>query len=128
MFEFFMSGGVVMWLLLLIAVIIVILSIKKGIDLFSGKELPKAKLETGINAIAFWGGLSFVLGLIFHFWGIAAAMVAISQANDISPAIVAMGYRDALVSVISGLFIFIISLLIWFVYRWRYKSLINNAK
>ena len=128
MYDFFLSGGQVMWFLLLIAVIILILGIKKGIDLFSGKELSKAKLEAGINAIAFWGGLSVILGLFFHFWGIARAMVAISQANDISPAIVAMGYRMALVSIITGLFIFIISLLIWFVFRWRYKSLIKNIK
>ena len=128
MFKFFLSGGEVMWFLLLISVIIVFLSFKKGIDLFSGKELSKPKLESGINAIAFWGGLSVILGLFFHFWGVARAMQAISQANDISPAIVAMGYRMALVSIITGLFIFIISLLIWFVFRWRYKSLIKNAK
>ena len=128
MYGFFLSGGEVMWFLLLIALIILILSIKKGIDLFSGKEQSKTKLEAGINAIAFWGGLSVIVGLFFHFWGVAAAMQAISQANDISPAIVAMGYRMALVSIITGLFIFIISLLIWFVFRWRYKSLIKNAK
>ena len=112
MFKFFLSGGEVMWFLLLISVIIVFLSFKKGIDLFSGKELSKPKLESGINAIAFWGGLSVILGLFFHFWGVARAMQAISQANDISPAIVAMGYRMALVSIITGLFIFIISRLV----------------
>jgi biopolymer transport protein ExbB/TolQ len=126
MFKFFLSGGEVMWFLLLISVIIVFLSFKKGIDLFSGKELSKPKLESGINAIAFWGGLSVILGLFFHFWGVARAMQAISQANDISPAIVAMGYKMALVSIITSLFIFIVSLLIWFVFRWRYKNLVNN--
>ena len=127
MFKFFLSGGEVMWFLLLISVIIVFLSFKKGIDLFSGKELSKPKLESGINAIAFWGGLSVILGLFFHFWGVARAMQAISQANDISPAIVAMGYKMALVSIITSLFIFIVSLLIWFVFRWRYKNLVNNV-
>jgi biopolymer transport protein ExbB/TolQ len=126
MFKFFLSGGEVMWFLLLISVIIVFLSFKKGIDLFSGKELSKPKLESGINAIAFWGGLNVILGLFFHFWGVARAMQAISQANDISPAIVAMGYKMALVSIITSLFIFIVSLLIWFVFRWRYKNLVNN--
>lgn len=127
MFKFFLSGGEVMWFLLLISVIIVFLSFKKGIDLFSGKELSKPKLESGINAIAFWGGLSVILGLFFHFWGVARAMQAISQANDISPAIVALGYKMALVSIITSLFIFIVSLLIWFVFRWRYKNLVNNV-
>ena len=123
MIQFFFMGGYMMWLLLLIAFVILILAVKKAIDLFVNKNLPSNKLETGINAILFWGAISALLGSFAHFHGVYLAMVEISQANDISPAIVAMGYGVSLISILTGLFKFIISAIIWFVFRWQYKKL-----
>jgi len=123
MFEFFLKGGYMMWLLLLTAIAILFLTIKKVIDLFVKKKLPANQLENGINAILFWGAISALLGTFAHFHGMYYAMVAISQANDISPAIVAMGYGISLITILTGLFIFIISAIVWFVFRWRCKKL-----
>ncbi|MBC8182442.1 MotA/TolQ/ExbB proton channel family protein [candidate division KSB1 bacterium] len=123
MIEFFFRGGYMMWLLLLTAIVILILTVKKVIDLFVNQNLPSNKLENGINAILFWGATSALLGTFAHFQGMYYAMLAISQANDISPAIVAMGYGVSLITILTGLFIFIISAIIWFIFRWQYKKL-----
>ena len=128
MIQFFLEGGMLMWFLLIIALVVLVLSIRKAIQLYGKQELPKPALETGINAIIFWGAISAIFGFLAHYLGLYYAMLAINRANDISPAIVAGGYAASLITILSGLTIFIISLLIWFVFRWRYKSLSKNAE
>ena len=123
MIEFFIKGGYMMWLLLVIAIVILVLTVKKILDLFVNKNLPSDKLENGINAILFWGAISAMLGTFAHFHGMYIAMMLISDANDISPTIVADGYGVSLITILAGLFIFIISAIVWFVFRWRYKKL-----
>jgi len=124
--EFFMMGGFMMWILLLLAILIVGLTIKKLIELFGKNVANPALLEKGINAIIFWGAICMILGFFAHFIGIYDAMQAIMKANDISPAIVSMGYAMSLITIISGLFIFMVSAVIWFFLRWRYKVLLTK--
>jgi len=128
MFQFFIEGGSFMWVLLLIALTITGLSIKKAIELFGKRSLDKMQLESGINAILFWGFISVVFGFFIHYVGVYEAMRAIAQANDISPAIVSYGYSMALISILTGLAIFGISAVLWFLFRWRYKVKIAQSK
>jgi uncharacterized membrane protein len=112
-----------MWFLLIIAILILALSVRKVIQLYGKQDLPKAVLESGINAIIFWGAIAAIFGFFAHYLGIYYAMLAIFQANDISPAIVALGYSISLITILTGLTIFMISAIIWFVLRWRYKQI-----
>ena len=123
MSTLFVQGGVYMWPLLLFAIIIVGLSVKKIIDLFFKKDLNQLQLENGINSILFWGGLSLLLGFLGHYHGMYLAMLAISRASDISPAIVAMGYGVSLITVMFGLLNLLFAAIVWFVLRWRLKKL-----
>lgn len=126
MWSFFMQGGFYMWFLLVFAGIIVGLSIRKAIQLFGNKSADIRQAESGLNAILFWGGISLLVGFFAHFHGIYSAMQAISRAADISPAIVAAGYGISLISILSGMFIFILSLFIWFILRWRLNRIRNS--
>ena len=128
MIQFFREGGEMMWLFLLLVLLIVYLSIKKLIQLYGKEDLPKSTLETGINAIIFWGAISAILGFFAHYLGVYYAMQSIYKANDISPAIVAQGYSMSLITILTGLIIFILSAVIWFILRWRFKqiSLVKN--
>jgi biopolymer transport protein ExbB/TolQ len=128
MLTLFMQGGMYMWPLLLFAIIILVLSIKKIIDLFFNPDLSQVKLESGINSILFWGGMSVLIGFLGHYHGLYLAMQAISRASDISPAVVAMGYGVSLISVLFGLLILLFSLITWFVLRWRFKQLISKSE
>jgi len=118
-----MDGGMMMWILLILTILILILSIKKAIQLYVNQELPKTVLETGINAIIFWGAIAAIFGFFAHYLGVYYAMLAIFQANDISPAIVALGYSMSLITILTGLTIFMFSAVIWFVLRWRFKQI-----
>lgn len=123
MIQFFREGGEMMWIFLVLALLILYLSIKKAIQLYNKDTLPKSVLETGINAIIFWGAIAAIIGFFAHYLGVYYAMIAISQANDISPAIVAYGYSMSLITILTGLTIFIFSAVIWFVLRWRFKQI-----
>jgi len=123
MIQFFQEGGMMMWCFLILAILILSLSIRKAIQLYGKQDLPKPTLETGINAIIFWGSIAAILGFFSHYLGVYFDMLAISRANDISPAIVAYGYSMSLITILTGLTIFIFSAVIWFVLRWRYKQL-----
>jgi len=128
MFKLFMQGGFYMWPLLLFAIIILVLSLKKIIDLFFKSDFSHAKMESGINSILFWGGMSVLIGFLGHFHGLFLAMEAISRASDISPAIVAAGYGVSLITVLFGLLILLFSSIIWFVLRWRFKQLVSKSE
>lgn len=123
MIQFFREGGGMMWVFLILALLILYLSIKKALQLYGKETLPKNVLETGINAIIFWGAIAAIIGFFAHYLGVYYAMIAISRANDISPAIVAYGYSMSLITILTGLTIFIFSAVIWFVLRWRFKQL-----
>jgi len=128
MFKYLHIGGDYMYLILLFALIILGLSIKKAIDLFGKRDLSQLQLESGINAIVFWGGISLLIGFFAHFTGLYLAMQAIAQANDISPAVVAEGYGLSLITILFGMFTFIFSLILWFFFRWRVKKLSSNIE
>jgi len=128
MIPLFLQGGMFMWVLLFLAVVIVVLIIKKTIQLFSGSDLSKGQIESGLNAIIFWGGFSVLLGFYAHFLGMVAAMEAISAANDISPAIVSHGYAVSLITILFGLLILMVSGIAWFVLRWKARQLLVEMK
>lgn len=117
MLALFQAGGTFMWLLLIILIIIIVLAITRGIKLFSSKAKRRSTLEHGINAILFWGAYSVVVGFFAHFLGVMYAMEAIKNADDISPSIVAGGYSVSLLTILFGLFIFMIAAIIWFIYK-----------
>ena len=123
MLNLFIRGGIFMWPLLFIGMGIIIVSVVKAGELFGSKSLGRSRLESGLNGIILWGGLSAVLGFLAHFWGLYMAMLAIREANDISPAIVADGFAVSLITILFGLLIFLLSALAWMLLRWRLKKL-----
>ncbi len=65
--------------------------------------------------------MSAVIGFFGHFWGVYMAMQAISEATDISPAVVAEGYAMSLITILTGLFIFLFAF-VWFMLRWKLRK------
>jgi len=123
MLTLMQQGGPFMWLMFFILLIILFLSVRNGVLLFMRKENYSVKAETSLNGIIFWGALSIVIGFLAHFLGLYHAILAISHSTDISPAVIAMGYAQSLLTVLFGMTIFIISAIFWFILRWQYKRL-----
>ena len=125
MTSLFSQGGTFMWPMTILVLVIVILAVKKSVELFLKTGTDRIQLESGINAIIFWAGVNLVLGFLAHFSGVFLAMQEIMRARDISPAIVAMGYSQSLITILYGMTIFVFSAIIWFVLRWKFKKVIS---
>ena len=119
MISFYIDGGIGMHFFLIIAVIIVYLTIKRVIELTGGQEIDPRQFSHSVNGILFWGVISVVLGFLWHYLGLYSAMGAISVARDISPAIAAKGYQVSLITILTGMVLFIISAVIWYILRCR---------
>ena len=127
MFGFFLAMGMWRWPLVILAAVILFLTIKKSIDLFVRKELVKADLEKGLNAIPFWGVICAVLGLLGQITGIYKALQAIIRATEISPNVIARGLAESFTTTIAGLVILVASAIIWFVLHSRYRSIVTGT-
>ena len=121
MIGFFMQGGYMMWWLLIISIAILVLTIKNAVAIFQATGSQLQKIGDQLFAIFFWGIIAMVLGFFAHYHGIYEAMKAIMAASDISPAIVAEGYKFALTTILSGMFIFVWSGIFWFSLRWWWQ-------
>ncbi len=126
--NFIQEGGILMWPLILMGIAVLVLAAKKANDLYFKQGLSKAQLEKGINAIIFWGSFSIIFGVFAHFMGVYNAMQAISKASAISPQIVAGGYAVSIITILTGLFIFMISAIFWLVFRSKYKNLVMKSE
>ncbi|MFQ5604649.1 MAG: MotA/TolQ/ExbB proton channel family protein [bacterium] len=128
MFTWFYDGGVFMLPLLILSITVLTLTSKKIIELYGKKELDFTRLEVGLNAIIFWGGLSVVIGFLGSFLGIYIAAGHIpATADDISASIVWGGIRVALTTTIFGLIIFAFASIAWFILRSQLKKLMRNT-
>ncbi len=111
---------------IIISAVILVLSIKKVIDLYFRKDLAKEDMVKGLHAILFWGGITAVIGFLGQVSGMYNAMLAISSASALSPAVIAAGFGQSLTTTIYGLVTLIISGIIWFVLLGRYNRLMKG--
>lgn len=124
MLYLFRSAGMYGWPLLILTIVVVVLAIVRAAQVF-GRTRPSS---VGIHAILFWGGVSAVLGVLAQCHGIYNAMGAISQAREISPQIVAMGYGQALSTTLWGLSLFLFSAVVWFVLVGRTQGHVRKGE
>ncbi len=125
MINFISTGGPGMYILVLIAIALVVLIVKKGIELFGGRELTKIQMDRGLHAILFWGAFSAVLGVYSQLAGIYTALNVIMRAAEISPSVTAQGLAISFHTTLFGLIIFMLAGVTWFILQSRYRSLIR---
>jgi len=120
MMEFFKQGGFFMWPILVISIVIGVLAVWAFVrtrDL----DGPDAVVETGIDAVLFWGVWVVVVGLLGTFTGIYLAAGVIEQAAAVSPAVIWSGIRIALTTTLFGLLVFCVAALMWLGLRVSYR-------
>jgi len=122
LYKHLFDGGVPYMLLIYILGIMVIALtiylvygyIKKG-----PKDYDKLKKRREI--ILFLGSLCLLWGIFEQILGMMEIMDCISMVGDISPALIAGGFKATLIAPIYGLIIFLVSFVVWFVARLVHK-------
>ena len=102
MIDLFLQGGVLtMSILTLLLVAVVITSYKKS-------ELTKSL-----------GLLAFIAGLLSAILGLYSAFNVIEQVGNVAPSILAGGIKIAFINLIYGLIIYMISIALDIIGKWR---------
>ena len=128
MLNLFYSAGPWAWPLTAMAVAIAALSIRKIVQIFITKETDPARLERGLHAILFWGILSAVTGILGQISGIYHALNIIIHASEISPQVIAIGLTESFTTTLFGLFVLVISSIVWFTLYRQYRKILSMAE
>ena len=120
MMEYVREGGYMMYPLIGIAVVIVAMAVRSWLRI-SGKAGSDAVVETGIDAVLFWGAYGVILGILGTLVGIAQAATAIQAAGSVTAPVVWGGIKVALNTTIFSLCVFSIAFVVWFALRVRYR-------
>jgi len=108
--PFFMTLHYIMWIL------VIYFTVRFLLNYYSSNKNLK-KLSKFKSTIIFIGSFGFLLSLFYQTLGFYGALASIEFAQDISPAILAGGLRISLIAPIYSLFLFLVSSIIWFVFR-----------
>jgi hypothetical protein len=119
--EFFMWMGPFKWLLILLLVLVIALVIKKALEL-GLPGISQERKSSGVNAILFWGIIAMAMGIFSQTVSLWAALQEIIKADDISPAIVLIGFYGSFVAPLFGTATLILAALAW----WLFRYLLNK--
>lgn len=113
MMEAHKIGGSYMKVISIMAVLIIVITIWKAWQIF-GKKQSDLKL---LDLVLMAGSVAAAVGIFSQIVGIVEALEAIRAAGDISPQLVMGGAIISLYAPIWGFFVFIISLLCYFILK-----------
>ena len=123
MFElFYMGGTLFMGILTLIFFAMIVASVLNGIPVLRGDVPDIAAATRRISYIKSIGLFALVVGILEQMMGLYQAFQAIEIVGDVSPALLAGGLKVSMISTIYGMFIYVISFLIWFGLSAKLKS------
>ena len=127
MLELMRAGGYFMYPLAIVGAITVVLATRSWLLLRRDVAQADVVLETRIDAILFWGAYGLVVGVLGTVVGIAEMASAIHAAGSVSAGVVWGGVLVSLYTTILALCVFSVSLLLWFVLRFRYRRRLAAA-
>jgi biopolymer transport protein ExbB/TolQ len=117
MAELFSGGGYMMWPLLLIGVGILVLVVRTAVALRAPQT--GVAVQGRLQSLLFWGGMSFLLGLLGTVIGqiqISAAISAVGSA-EVELSTLWTGIAVTLITLLFGILLLIFSLFSWYVLR-----------
>lgn len=83
---------------------------------------PDMRTKAWLDGVLFWSGFGAVTGLLGSLVGIISTIQAIEISGEVTPALVAGGWKVALLSSFLGFFILAVGGVLWFLLqvRWRF--------
>ena len=112
---FIMGGPLFMSILTLLFILMVAWAIYQALPVFRNEELIFGKVKMRLKHIRSIGLFAMVFGILGQLIGLYEAFSAIERAGDISPGLVYSGLKVSMITTLYGIFIYLISLILWFV-------------
>ncbi len=121
---FIMGGSLFMSILTILLVIVVAVSVYFVVTISSGKAKEKANFRHQLKYVKSIGLFTMITGILGQMIGLMEAFGAIEEMGDISPSIMAGGLKISLITTLTGIVIYLISIAIWFLLDlWYQKSI-----
>lgn len=119
---FIMGGALFMSILTILLVIIVAVSVYFAITIASGKASEKGNFRYQLKYVRSLGLFTMITGILGQLIGLFSAFTAIEGAGDISPALIAGGLKVSMITTLTGVVIYLISIIIWFILDLMYQK------
>jgi biopolymer transport protein ExbB/TolQ len=127
-FELIRISGPFGLLAAILGLVVLVLVVMKTAQLSRRSMTPGQAWESSLNTILFWGAYAAVLGFLGQCYGIYEAMLAIRQAGELSPVVVAIGFAVSFTSTLIGLAVLAFAALCWFALRhWSQRVTVGTT-
>ncbi len=112
---FFMGGPGFMGILTILLIIMAAWIIYHFIRIYVKKQIDPETALRKLNYGRAIGLFALITGILGQLIGLYQAFSAIQRAGDISPYLVYGGIKVSMISTLYGIFIYLLSLLLWFI-------------
>ncbi len=113
-----MGGSLFMGIVSIFGLLMLFYAVKSIIKIVVRKDYS----GKGLVYILLFGSMAFIWGVLAQAIGMFEAFAAVQEAGDISPGLIAAGFRVSMIAPFYGTFYFIISIPIWVVLREKIKN------
>jgi len=119
---FVMGGSLFMSILSILMVIVVAVSVYFAVTIANGKASEKANFKQQLRYVKSLGLFTMITGILGQLIGLFSAFTAIEAAGDVSPAMLAGGLKVSMITSLTGIVIYLISIIIWFLLDLYYQK------
>jgi len=120
---FIMGGSLFMSILTILLVIIVAIVVYFAITIANGNASEKPNFRHQLKYVRSIGLFTMITGILGQLIGLFSAFSAIESAQDVSPAIIAGGLKISMITSLTGIFIYLLSIVLWFLLDlWYHKK------
>jgi len=119
---FVMGGSLFMSILSILLVIVVAVSVYFAVTIANGKASEKANFKQQLRYVKSLGLFTMITGILGQLIGLFSAFTAIEAAGDVSPAMLAGGLKVSMITSLTGIVIYLISIIIWFLLDLYYQK------
>ena len=115
---FYQGGALFMGILTIVLISMVAVSIVNGLQIKVGKVVQPELVSRKLSMIRSVGLFALIIGLLGQLIGLFSAFQAIEiGAVNVSPSLLASGFKVSMITTIYGVLIYALSLMIWFAMR-----------
>lgn len=112
---FYEGGPLFMGMLTVVLIILIAWTVYHFLPVILKKEVDSVKLKSRLKHIKTIGTFALITGILGQLIGLISAFDAVEAAGGVSQAMLMGGLKVSMITTIYGVFIFMISLILWFI-------------